>query len=1099
MKKAGLFIFLVPFVLLAQTEITGGITDSNTGEPLAGSNVFVDALNVGAATDAEGNYSFVIPAAQVRGQEVKVTVRYIGYKQATTTITLTPGSITQDFVLEQDVLGMEEIVVTGVVDETPLTKVPFAVGRISGDDLEVPAVSAESAIRGKISGVKVIKATGAPGSAASVQLRGATSINASGRSQEPLYIVDGVILGSTLGDIDALDIESIEVVKGAAGASLYGSRAAQGVVRINTMRGKNLPVNKTRFHFRTENGTNTLPKRMNLVQNHTYKLAETSYTDENGNAVTSGDFIDDDGNWVDPRDPQGGRATNWFGDPANGIVFQDGEYKWVATGEPSLDDDGTPNQQNMPTRLPGGGFNQFERFFTGQSFRTTSLSMSRNSPTTNFFASFARSQEPGPIRYVDGNVRNSLRVNLDHSIAEGLELSVSTYYAQSNIEPLGGGIIFDFMFMPPDVDLELVDENDYEREFLGNRWDPKLGDDAEIFVMPDPTNTEEANPLYGLLYRDYKQTRNRFLTNTRLSYRPFNWFGLEANLSLDRYEFAGKHYRPKDYKTINASSTYNFGYLDKDHNFDEAVNADVTASFYHSMGDLNLRAKLRYLYEQDKFASTSAEGFKMAVKGVESLNVASNKNIESEQETILADGRYFIGGLDYAGKYLGEFMFRSDGVSLFGPEQRRQSYYRVSGAYRLSEEAFWSPFRNMVNEFKLRFSQGTAGNRPSFAAQYETYDVSGGFVSKENLGNKLLKPEFSTETEFGLDAAFLNRVSLQLTKAKSVTEDQILLVPLVGYFGFGQQWQNVGTLEANTWEVSLEALLLQRGILSWSANLVFDKTTQVITEFNLPEYTWAPPGSQDMLTYYNREGETFGDMYGWRWITTLGELPSDATKSEFQKNDDGYVVWVGAGQDYTDGITDSLWGTSSTDGAYKWGIPIAYYDEEEETYFTKLGSSVPDLSYGFSSTLRLGDISLYALFEGQRGGHIYNMTSQWGMRDYKDHDVDQAGKPDGKKKPAVYYDQLYQVRDPSSHFVEDGTYLKLQELSMRYSFSIPQFENRITAGVIGRNLLAWSDYSGFDPEVGVTGGEGGSAVVTRFDNFSYPNFRSYSLVLEVEL
>lgn len=1111
---------LIPFLvagLLAQegATITGTVTSAETGEPLIGTNVYIGALNLGDASGGDGTYRITVPARLVQGQEADLTVNFIGYRSTIATITLSPGVTTQDFSLERDVLGLEEIVVIGMVGETAAAKMPFAVGRIRAEDLQVPAISAEGALRGKIAGVRVVKGSGQPGSSASVQLRGATSINASGRSQEPLYIVDGVILsdGASMADIDAQDIESIEVVKGAAGASLYGSRAAHGVVQITTSRGKNLALGRTRIAFRSETGYNQLPKKIPYVSNHTFKLAESSYTDDNGHAVASGDFINDDGNWIDPRsaDQAGTRAIDWFGDAANGIRFQDNPYKWVATGVPdsllmytSGADSGKhywgPGHRRTaispPLALPEGGFDQQDRFFDPGQFQITSVSLSQNSPSTNFYASFTNTQEPGVLYNLRGNERNSLRVNLDHNIMETLELSVSTYYAQSTMDEaaermLANSPFFDITFMPPDVDLLMVDKTDYEREALEGLWAP---DTESVFIWADPTNTEEANPIYQLLNRKRERTRNRFLTNVRLNYRPFTWFGLEGNVSLDRTEHARSYFYPKGYKSLSGGGR--LGSLDKLNSSNEALNADLTASFLQSLGALTLRSKLRYLYEQDRYEETEAYGSNFAVGKVPSLDVAANTSVGSEKREVLAEGFYFIGGVDYGGKYILDAMLRRDGSSLFGADERWHNYYRFSGAYRISEEPFWAPLKGLFNEFKLRISQGTAGSRPRFTAQYETFSVEGGFVSKENLGNTVLKPEFATETEMGIDFALRDRISVQLTTAKSVIEDQVLLVPMAGYFGYEAQWQNAGTLEAKTLEASVQAVLLQSKDLSWTANLVFDKTTQVITDFNLPAYTWEAPRSQDFFVFYNREGEVLGDMYGVRWLTSMDDLPTGASSDEFDINDDGYVVWVGTGKKYTQGISDSLWGTSSSDGDYGWGMPIAEEDTAGST-FLKMGSVVPDFSYGFSTHLRLGPLSFYALFEGQTGGYIYNMTSQWGMRDNKVAEVDQFGKDDVDKKPTLYYQKLYNVREANSHFIEDGTYFKLQELSLRYNLNL--MGTRLTVGVVGRNLLTWTDYSGYDPEVGVGGGEGGSAVMTRFDGYGYPNFRSYSFVFEVEL
>ena len=1081
-------MLLIPIFAVAQTGqdavITGTVTDASTGDPLLGANVYIGVLGVGDATGEDGTYSILVSGSMVNGQDVVVTADFIGYASVTTTLTLTSGDHSVDIAMGRDVLGLQAIVVTGVVGATPMTKMPFAVGRLTAADLIVPASSAEAAIRGKIAGVKVIKGSGRPGTAASVQLRGATSINASGRTQSPLYIVDGVILsaGATMADIDARDIETIEVIKGAAGASLYCSRAAAGVINIRTARGKNLAIGQTRITFRTETGTNELPNRIKLVQNHFYKV----------NAA--GDFIDADNAVVDPRDAGGGRVIDAFApDSVSGIWFQDKAYKWVTTGVPEDEGGGAP------TLLPSGGFDHLDRFFIPGEFVTSTISIARNSASTNFFASFVNNQEPGILFNLNGNVRNSLRVNLDHRIRESLRLSVSTYYSQSKIDDaddLLGSAFFALTFMPPDVDLLLKDENDYERTSLNGAWDPKLGDDAQIFIVPDPFNALEPNPLYELLYEIRDTRRNRFLSNMSLNYQPLSWLSLEANLSLDRTERSSEFYRAKGYKTETPGLVQK-GTLNRENRSNEAINADFTASFHQSIGVANLRAKLRYTFEQDVFERTNANGSDLTVGGVRSLEAAAIPSIGSGATKILAEGFFLIGGLDIADRYIIDVLTRQDRSSLFGPDERDQTYYRVSAAYRISEEPFWV-LKGLINEFKIRYSQGTAGNRPSFSAQYETYGLSNGVLgAATTLGNASLKPEFATETEIGLDFAIMNRIYIQLTQATSIVEDQILLVPLSGTYGVESQWKNAGTLETSTLEASLQANILRVGSLSWDVGFVFDKTTQEITEFTVPAYTWAPPGSQGMTIFFNREGETLGTMYGIRWMTSTADLPTGATASEFAVNDDGYLVWVGAGNSYTDGISNILWGTSSSDG-YDWGMPIAELDADGKE-FLEIGVSVPDFSYGFTTTLRLGGLSLYALFEGQEGGNIYNMTGQWGMRDNKVAAVDQLGKAEGDKKPTAYYQVLYAVRKPNSNFVEDGSYLKLQELSLRYNLSIPGLVNRITVGAVGRNLFTWTNYSGYDPEVGTSGGQGGSAVLARFDGYQYPNFRSISIIVEVAL
>ena len=275
---------LIPGLLFAQYKVSGTVTDAKTGDKLVGANVIVEGTETGTSTDVDGNYTMTIPAGL---SSAKVTARYIGFKQASVIVT---ASGTQDFSLAEDVLKMDAVMVTGVAGALTKTKTPFAIDKIDADVLEMaPSTTVESMIRGKSAGVKVVKASGEPGYAASVQLRGATSINSSGRSQAPLYIIDGIIIdpsvsGSPMGDISPDDVQSIEIVKGASGAAEYGARAANGVIAITTKRGSEIGMVQTRFNYKMEQGYNQLYGSIETNGSHFYKLA------------SDGRFIDIDSN-----------------------------------------------------------------------------------------------------------------------------------------------------------------------------------------------------------------------------------------------------------------------------------------------------------------------------------------------------------------------------------------------------------------------------------------------------------------------------------------------------------------------------------------------------------------------------------------------------------------------------------------------------------------------------------------------------------------------------------------------------------------------------------------------------------------------------------
>ena len=1083
-------------VALAQNATIKGKVSDESGEGLAGANVVIESTNLGASTNSDGEYTFNVPASRLTGTDAKLTARFIGYKHQTFTITLSAGSINQDFTLAEDVLQMDAIIVTGVIDDTPKTKMAFSVGSVSGETLEhAPAGSPESALRGKVAGVKIVQASGQPGSSASVQLRAPLIINASGRTQDPLYIIDGVIVdasvsGSPLSDIPTEDIASMEVVKGAAGASLYGSRAANGVVVINTKRGNNLGLGQTKIRIRNEIGFNNLERDVPLSTHHNFAVATTNYTDSEGNAVAVGDFINADGNYVDPRDG-GGRILDEF---APNISFMDNDYKWIATGD--IKDKNGNFVAPSPLDAP---FDHMERFFEPGIFMSNSVSISRNMEHTNFLVSFSNRDENGIIIETSGLNRKAFRLNVDHKIGSNLNFGVSTLISQSSRDLVGntasdgftgGGTnpFYDLNFQSADVDLFARDE------------------DGELYVTPDPLAVE-INPLIPLYAIDRQNLRLRNLGSASLRWQPDNSFNMEAAASYDRSDRNGGILIPVN--TALEENANSRGSITRGIQIDKAFNASLTAQYSKAFGDLTTRFKVRALTERTELEWASAAGENFATVGIKSAGSTENENASSGQQSIRSEGVSGMVAFDYKDRYIVDFLARRDGSSLFGIDERWATYYRSSLAYRMSEESWWP--LGSVEEFKLRASYGTAGNRPNFGARFETWNISDAGPVKGNLGNKKLKPEFVTELELGLDATFLERFSFEFSYAQSNAEDQLLNAPLPGYAGYRRRWINAGTLESDIFEASLNASLKQTRDFSWTSGLVFDRTRSKITKLDIPEYSVVLGG---VSAFRIKNNESFGALYGHRWMTSKNELAPGVDASEFAVNSEGYLVWVGADNSVTDGIAKELWGTKAdlTDDngvtrTYNWGIPVKYQDASGSE-FHKIGDTTPDFNIGFSNNIQYKGLTIYALMDMQFGGDLYSNTTQWGMRETQGGAADQSGKSDGEKKPTLYYQTLYNVNGVNSHYVLPGQYAKLRELSIRYSFNRKQmsgvfggFFKKVTVGIVGRNLLTFvkDGFVGFDPEVGVADGAIGSAVVGRIAAFGYPNFRTFSGQLEIEL
>jgi hypothetical protein len=270
---------------------------------------------------------------------------------------------------------------------------------------------------------------------------------------------------------------------------------------------------------------------------------------------------------------------------------------------------------------------------------------------------------------------------------------------------------------------------------------------------------------------------------------------------------------------------------------------------------------------------------------------------------------------------------------------------------------------------------------------------------------------------------------------------------------------------------------------------VADRSRHEITEFNRRCFRTGTASA-----FYRCEGETLGTMYGTRFLTSLSELPEGVPANEFQVNDDGLVVWVGQGGSYR----DQQWGTSSSglEQSFDWGMPILELDEAGNSAVTRIGDSNPDFNWGLSSNLRWGNLTLYGLLSAQVGGDVYNRTNQRMYQYFRSGDTDQAGRPDDLKKTTDYYSVLYAANLINEWFIEPAGFVKLREVSVRYRMPRSTLDripgvgiDAMTVFAIGRNLFTWSDYSGYDSEVGTP--------LSRIDDFVYPQFRTLTAGVEI--
>jgi TonB-linked SusC/RagA family outer membrane protein len=1082
------------------------VTNARTGDPVETAQVYIPGTRIGTLTDQNGNFTLIV----VPAGEYEVRVEIIGYRTQSEVVSVGAGE-TQilEFALEPSVLRLQELVVTGTAARMPRAKLPFTVERLDVEDIPVPAPSAERQIAGKAAGVHVVQGSGQPGDPADIMLRAPTSIT---RGQGPMIIVDGVISWNTMADIDALDIESIEIVKGAAAASLYGSLAANGVIQITTKRGAGLAAGESQFTLRGEAGFQSLEGDFPFREQHPYRMnaAGTSFVNSAGEDIPYGPGVVQDTIYTPDPDLPAPPGTSGYNGQLPYVTFQDQNY-------------------------PPPTYNHVDRFFDPNDMYSINAAVTGKTGNTNYRASFTNLREKGIIVYHDGYTRRNARLNIDHQVWDNFTLSLSGYYAWARQDESPGGL-FDLTFMPPNIDLAAKTCIDPQ----GLEWDDPDCLEWDLLNKPDPLNTEEGNPLYFQKNQVSEDRHSRILGSLFARWSATPWLDIEADFGLDRRDFHDWYFTPKGLVQSDTDDPTS-GYISRYNSLSENVNASLTAAFHKQFGDVIARGQFRYQFEDRHGENINAWGSNLGAGEV--LTLGNTDPVTRSSSSSISDIRsnffYLVGAADYKGRYIFDGLVRWDGSSLFGPEERWNTYYRTSLAWRLAQEPWW--FLEDVGEFKLRFSYGTAGNRPAFSHQYETYSVSAGVISPVQLGNKDLKPEFAREIDLGAEMLLWNRFNLILNYSDNKTEDAILNVPLPGYAGFSRQYLNVGTLEGSSWELSLEAAIAETQDLSWTAKLAFDTYDQTITELGVPPYRGGGYGE-----FFWRAGEPLGSYWGERWAASCDELDpmvQPFCADQFQVNDDGYLVWVGDGNSYTDGIANQLWGTygeitvGEETRSYDFGMPIKTYEcqrrlesgdlvnapalecdldqdgvldeapagftSQSLTQFVRIGDTTPDFHWSLSSNVRYKGFTLYFLLDSEIGHDQYFQTGQWAMREGASGFVDQQDKSDATKKPYAYYQILYNVNETNSFYIRKGDYLKVRELALGYTFNRDQIQSVLgfmgmegaTIRLVGRNLFTFTDYPGYDPET--SEGTGGSDAIGRTDAYNYPNFRTITATIDL--
>lgn len=1017
-----------------RARITGTITDAASKQPLAGTNIFVVGTPITATTGPDGR--FVIASAPVG--IFTIEAKRLGYgAQRTENVRLVADSIvTLNFVLSTSALRLDQVTVAGTIDATSVSKSTIAVDKLTAEDIPVPpTTSAAGAIAGKVAGVAITRPSGAPGSGVNIVLRTPISgITEDGAVPSPLFVVDGIFLNQsqsvTTQDIEALDIASIEVIKGAAAASLYGSRAAAGVIAITTNRGRNLSLGSTQFALRAEAGVDQYQVSLDKNQHHQF-------------------LQDANGNWLNAAGqivPRAQRALKPLG--------------------------------IMDAPFTSRTYNHADLFYTPGSYNTQTATIQGNSASTNYNVAYSRTNNPGILENNEGYKRQSIRVNVDSRLSEKLSVGVSANHTRG-LQDASAPSFNNFYRIDTDVNLQETAP-----------FKPANG--FPYVIVPDSVTIYE-NPLYTQYIADNVISRARTLLNVNGVYRPISWLSLSADGNYDRGDLNQVIYTARGTPRVNTSGglTPSTGSLRTDNDITDGYIMTGTASATKGFGGLTLRLSERGEVRREVNPYLRIDGTDFATEGVKAMSQARTRTSSNSKTDYRVIGAITSLGLSYNEKYIGDFLVRREGNSLFGQANRWNTFGRASGAWVMSEEG-WFPFESF-NTFKLRYSYGVTGVSPNFSYQYEamTSDGAGG-IRRSNLGNVNVSPTSTKEEEIGLDMSYKSRISATLTYVQNTSRDVFVNVPAPATSGYILQVTNPAEVGGSVMEATIQGSIINNpNGFSWNTLITADRATHRTGSFGR---TCFDDGLQ-----YKCDGIPLSDMWGNRLVRNKSNLPARHVNSggQFDINDEGFVVAVGTGNTWRDGVGKQLWGTNVTiDGtSYGWGLPIPETDANGQLWYGKIGSSNPDMKYGFQNNFRYKNLRFYVQTLGQFGGNVYGNSNQTYYTSGDHPKVDQFGRPDELKKSVRYYNAVANNNNLYlQNFVEDATYLSISEMMLGYTFESKKYGflskagiSRMQVDLVGRNLATFTKYTGLNVMAG--------SPTVRFDDATYPLTRTFTAVL----
>ncbi|TFV97692.1 SusC/RagA family TonB-linked outer membrane protein [Algoriphagus kandeliae] len=993
-------------------DIQGKVTDAS-GQPLPGVTVIVEGTTSGTVTDIDGSYSLSASEGDV------LIFSFVGFESRRVTV---GNQTTIDIQMAEDAQALEEVVVVGYGTQDR-RKITGAISSIDSEDLGVvPVTSFDQSLQGRLPGVQVTQTTGSPGGAVTVRIRGFGSISA---SNEPLYVVDGFPIENEsnqgnsgsgfsrlsinpLASFDPNDIESIDVLKDAAAAAIYGSRGANGVVIITTKKGKSGKPSIDFNHYTGWQVATNLPELMNS-QEYLDMMVEAR-----NNSWVDGDPDNRSNSDPDEIRPGNLRVGQFQTAPQHDTNWLDEIFRTAMMSNYNLSIKG--GNQNIKYAISGGFFNQ-DGIIIGSGFKRY-----------NFRANID----------IKANEKLSMGFNFAPSIS--IHDRIRT---EGNGNFVQGSVIHAAISARPSFPVYNED---------GTYFNHRAGGTPPFL----------SNPVFLANELEEEVNVSRILTNYFAEYSFIEDLKLKVSLGADFNNITNLQFVPRSPNWPPFEAIVGQAYSFQSQAFSWLNENILTYSKKIGNHDFSILGGATFQkYRINRMDGSSQNIPTNSIKTVSAgtvINGLSQRIEEWSLVSYLARATY-----DYKGKYLISASARTDGSSRFGSETKYGFFPSGSIGWLFSDESFF-PQSKFFSEGKLRLSYGLTGNNSignysRFALLGNTRYVLGsdqqvvGGLSPSSIANDELGWEVSKSFNIGTDLYFFdNRIRLLADYYIKNTNDLLLNVPVPVTTGFTSALQNIGEVRNWGWEFALNTVNFDKEFkwssdfnISFNNNRIIDLGGSGVDGVLLIE----PPIFAIGQIYINQEGQPFSQFYGFKTdgiFQTEEEIANHNAEQPFARPGDYRFVDLN-----NDGIIDAQDRTVIGNP-----LPDFFYGLNNRFSYKNIELSI------FLQGVSGGDIFN---INGRSGATLGGTTNQ--LKDAVNRWKSPSEPGDGFHSRANVNDRNGNSRI-SDRWVEDGSFLRVKNITLSYTFK-PALLNSIglkTARIYlqGTNILTFTNYSGFDPE-----------------------------------